>query len=84
MTARLLILAFLMTDPRFVAGQQVYSDDEGRTAWARLQRQPLTEDTFRQACDLIQDMGQTNLPLASANQQPPMAACAAHQLGQRV
>ena len=64
MIARFLILAFLLTVPCFVAGQQVYSDEEGRAAWARLQRQPLTETTFRQACDLIQDVGQTNLSLA--------------------
>ena len=40
------------------------TDAEHRTAWARLQRLPLTEATFRQSCDLIQDTGQTNLSLA--------------------
>lgn len=40
------------------------TDPEARTAWAAIQRQPLTETTFRQACDLIQDVGQTNLPMA--------------------
>ncbi|MVM39308.1 hypothetical protein GO730_19985 [Spirosoma sp. HMF3257] len=43
---------------------RTYTEDEGKAAWARLQRQPLTEATFRETCDLIQDMGQTNLPLA--------------------
>ena len=47
-----------------VGWARTYTDAEGRTAWALLQRQPLTEATFRQTCDLIQDMGQTNLPLA--------------------
>lgn len=41
-----------------------YTEAEGRAAWTRLQRQPITEATFRQACDLIQDIGQANLALA--------------------
>lgn len=41
-----------------------YTEAEGRAAWARLQRQPITEATFRQSCDLIQDIGQTNLAVA--------------------
>ena len=43
---------------------RTYTEAEGRAAWARLQRQALTETTFRQACDLIQDIGQTNINLA--------------------
>lgn len=43
---------------------RTYSDAEARSAWARLQRQPLSEKIFRETCDLIQDVGQTNLPLA--------------------
>jgi len=37
---------------------------DSRDAWNRLQRLPLTESTFRQSCDFIQDLGQTDLPLA--------------------
>ncbi len=40
------------------------TDAESRAAWTKLQRQALTETTFRQACDFIQDIGQTNLNLA--------------------
>jgi len=54
----LLIVAVGYTQPR------IYTDADARTAWARLQKQPLTEDTFRQGCDLIQDVGQTNIGLA--------------------
>ncbi len=43
---------------------QPYTETEGRAAWAKLQRQPITETTFRKSCDLIQDIGQTNLKLA--------------------
>ncbi len=41
-----------------------YTDAEVRSDWQQLRRQPITETTFRQACDLIQDIGQRNLPLA--------------------
>ncbi len=40
------------------------TDIAAQTAWAALQRQPITEATFRKSCDLIQDLGQTNLALA--------------------
>ncbi len=45
-------------------GSQPYTDTEGQAAWAKLQRQPLTETSFRKSCDLIQDIGQTDLKLA--------------------
>ncbi len=66
MIARLVVLALLLVVPHGMAGQQArtYTEAEGRTAWAKLQHQPITEATFRQSCDLIQDMGQTNLPVA--------------------
>lgn len=54
------MLVSLATTSRATA----YTEAEGRAAWTRLQRQPITEATFRQTCDLIQDIGQTNLPLA--------------------
>ena len=40
------------------------TEAEHRATWAKLQRQPLTEVTFRQSCDLIQTIGQTNLAVA--------------------
>lgn len=43
---------------------QPYTDAEAKSVWASLQRKPLTETTFRQSCDLIQDIGQTNINLA--------------------
>lgn len=35
-------------------------DDDRRATWNRLQRLPLTETTFRAACDLLQDVAKTN------------------------
>ncbi|QIP17262.1 hypothetical protein G8759_33785 [Spirosoma aureum] len=46
------------------AWARTYTDAEAHAAWTQLQRQPITEQTFRKTCDLIQDVGQTNLPLA--------------------
>ena len=40
------------------------NDTEAKAAWKALQRQPLTEKSFREACDLIQDTGKTNLTLS--------------------
>ena len=40
------------------------NDTEVKAAWKTLQRQPLTEKSFRKACDLIQDTGKTNLNLS--------------------
>ena len=47
----------------FVAAQTV-TEAETRADWKALQRQPLTEQSFREACDLIQDTGKTNLNLS--------------------
>jgi signal transduction histidine kinase len=43
---------------------QTLTEAEARTAWKTLQRQPLTEKSFRETCDLIQDTGKTNLNLS--------------------
>ena len=43
---------------------QTPNDDDAKAVWKALQRQPLTEKTFREACDLIQDTGKTNLNLS--------------------
>lgn len=40
------------------------NDTEAKAGWKTLQRQPLTEKSFREACDLIQDTGKTNLNLS--------------------
>ncbi|GAB2604118.1 ATP-binding protein [Spirosoma areae] len=61
---RLIPLVVLLLLTYRVGWSRTYTDAEGRTAWAKLQRQPITEPTFRQTCDLIQDIGQTNLKLA--------------------
>jgi signal transduction histidine kinase len=65
MAFRQLIGSLMLVLLTYGAGQaRTYTDAEGKAAWARLQRQAITEATFRETCDLIQDMGQTNLPLA--------------------
>lgn len=65
MTIRQLIGFVLVALLTYTAGwARTYTEAEGRAAWARIQRQSITEATFRETCDLIQDMGQTNLPLA--------------------
>jgi len=57
----LLLLVLLMPLASYA---QPYTETEGRAAWARLQRESLSETTFRKSCDLIQDIGQTDLKLA--------------------
>ncbi len=64
MIRTLLVLAFLLCCTAVPARN--YSDAEGRKAWEELKKQPLTETTFRQACDLMQDIGKTNLRLSYA------------------
>src|SRR5579871_2606888 len=54
-----LVLLFCNT-----ANAKSYTDDEAKSEWANLQKKTITDETFRQACDLIQDVGQTNLNLA--------------------
>lgn len=41
-----------------------YTEQEGRAAWAALKKQPINEETFRKTCDLMQDIGKTNLSLS--------------------
>ncbi len=43
---------------------RTYTVEEGKAAWAEARRQPITETSFRQVCDLIQDIGQNNLPFS--------------------
>ena len=57
----MLILAGL---GRLLTPAYAQNEAQAREAWTRLQLQPITEATFRQACDLIQDVGQTNGALA--------------------
>lgn len=65
MVTRLLIVILLLLLSVWVIAQpRTYTIAESQAAWNRLQRQPITEATFRQACDLIQDIGQTNLQVA--------------------
>jgi signal transduction histidine kinase len=65
MKSCLLSLVFLLAFVGYATGQsRTYTDAEGRAAWAKFQRQTITETRFRQVCDLIQDIGQTNLGLA--------------------
>ncbi|WP_080059414.1 sensor histidine kinase [Spirosoma aerolatum] len=44
-----------------VVKAQPASDQEGQAEWNRLKRQPITEQTFRAACDLMQKTGRTNI-----------------------
>ena len=43
---------------------QTRNESEIRADWKIFQRKPLTEKSFREACDLIQDTGKTNLNLS--------------------
>lgn len=43
---------------------QTYTDAEGRKVWKDLSKLPLTENTFRAACDLMQGIGKTDLKLS--------------------
>ncbi len=42
----------------------VYTDEEARAAWMRWKRQPVTEENFRAVCDLLQDVGKTNIRIS--------------------
>ncbi|WP_020607642.1 tetratricopeptide repeat-containing sensor histidine kinase [Spirosoma spitsbergense] len=65
MKSCLLSLVFLLVFVQNTTAQShTYTDEEGKAAWTKFQRQSITETTFRQVCDLIQDIGQTNLGLA--------------------
>ena len=41
-----------------------YTEQEGREAWNKLKDQPVTEGSFRAVCDLLQDIGKTNINLS--------------------
>lgn len=43
---------------------RTYTEAEGRAAWNDLKKKPITEQTFREACDLMQDIGRTNLAVS--------------------
>ena len=43
---------------------QGYTETEGRAAWNALKKKPITEQTFRQTCDLMQDIGKTHLSVS--------------------
>jgi signal transduction histidine kinase len=58
----LLILIFLVAPKKLAAAE--YTAEEGRAAWKKLKAQPVTEATFRQVCDLAQDIGKNNLPIS--------------------
>ncbi|MFN8347194.1 MAG: ATP-binding protein [Spirosomataceae bacterium] len=56
-------LAFFLWNALIVTAQT--SDDRvQRNLWAALQQKPITEFSFREACDLIQDTGKSNLNLS--------------------
>ncbi|WP_020596596.1 ATP-binding protein [Spirosoma panaciterrae] len=44
-----------------VAKAQPANEREGEVEWNRLKHQPITEQTFRAACDLMQRTGRTNI-----------------------
>ena len=41
-----------------------YSDQEARAAWEHWKRQPITESNFLAICDLLQDIGRTNIKIS--------------------
>lgn len=43
---------------------RTYTNEEAKSAWAQLEGKKISEKNFKEACDLIQDVGQTNLNLA--------------------
>jgi len=43
---------------------RTYTEGEARAAWKVLKEQPVTEKSFKNACDLIQDIGQTDIHLS--------------------
>ncbi|MGC4034574.1 MAG: histidine kinase [Chitinophagaceae bacterium] len=56
----LLVLCFLFQ--RSFA--RTYTEAEGRAAWNELKKKPINEETFRATCDLMQDIGRTNLSIS--------------------
>ncbi|HSZ87647.1 MAG TPA: ATP-binding protein [Puia sp.] len=43
---------------------RTYTDDEARSAWNEIKKNTLTEENFKQTCDLIQDVAQTNINIS--------------------
>jgi hypothetical protein len=43
---------------------QAYTETEAHAAWNALKKKPITEQTFREACDLMQDIGKTHLAIS--------------------
>src|SRR3984957_6956040 len=41
-----------------------YTDQEARAAWEHWKRQPITESNFLAICDLMQDIGKTNIQIS--------------------
>jgi signal transduction histidine kinase len=41
-----------------------YTDQEARAAWEHWKRQPITESNFLAICDLMQDIGKTNIRIS--------------------
>ncbi len=60
---RVLLLSFFLL-LHVAATARDYTEAEGRAAWDELKRQPITEKNFRLTCDLMQDIGRTNLKLS--------------------
>jgi signal transduction histidine kinase len=61
-------LLFLMLCCTILAGvkcfARTYTEAEAHDAWNSLKKEPLNEKNFHTACDLIQDIGQTNITIS--------------------
>lgn len=44
-----------------LAAVTAFSQTDTEAAWQKIKREPITETSFRQACDLMQQIGRTNL-----------------------
>jgi signal transduction histidine kinase len=63
MMLKLLLLFFLSLFCCAVIAQP-YSDTAARSAWSELKKQPVTEASFRQSCNLVQDIAQSNIGIS--------------------
>jgi hypothetical protein len=43
---------------------RTYTDDEARATWKGLKKSNVTEENFKQTCDLIHDVAQTNINIS--------------------
>jgi len=59
----LLLFFFILLLP-FHGSTQTYTDTSAREAWYAAKHRPVTEETFRHVCDLIQDVAQTNINIS--------------------